>query len=74
MNAVSSSTNDEITRLRLNNLIDITSSVIIDDGTNEDYLRICLPCGKFLQKHYDKIRFRNIRVDEIFHQYDVNFA
>jgi hypothetical protein len=64
---------NDITLKRLINLISIVSSTIINDGSNEDYVRICLHCGQFLQKHYDKIRFKNIENDEIPHYYNVNY-
>ncbi len=63
---------NEVIRLRLNNLLNITSSIILNDGTNEENLRICLPCARFLQKNYDKIRFRNIEKDVLFQHYEVN--
>jgi len=64
---------NDITLKRLINLISIISSTIINDGSNEDYVRICLPCGQFLQKHYDIIRFKNIENDEIPLHYNVNY-
>jgi hypothetical protein len=63
---------NEVIRLRLNNLLNITSSIILNDGTNEENLRICLPCAQFLQKNYDIIRFRNIEKDVLFQHYEVN--
>lgn len=44
-----------------------------NDGSNEDYLRICSPCAQFLEKSYAKIRFKNMQKEEIFHHYDVNY-
>jgi len=64
---------NNITLQRLINLISIVSSTIINDSPNEDYVRICLPCGQFLQKHYDKIRFKNIENNEIPNYYNVNY-
>ena len=63
---------DEVDRLRLNNLLNVTSTMIIDDGTHEEYLRICKHCGKVLQQFYDQNRFRNIQKDQAILQYDVD--
>jgi len=74
LNTSLSSTIDESTRQRLTSLINITSSIINNDGSNEDYLRICLSCEKFLQKNYDKIRLKIIEKDQVFHHYEVNYV
>ena len=62
---------NEVIRLRLNNLLNITLSTVTVDGTSEEYLRICLSCGQFLQRTYDKIRFRNFEKDQLFYHYEV---
>jgi hypothetical protein len=61
----------EAIRLRLNNLLNLSSSVILNNGTNEEYIRICLPCSKFLQRNYDRMRFKNIEKDAIFEHFEV---
>jgi rabenosyn-5 len=59
---------------QLTDVTDITSSTMNNDGTNEDYLRICTSCGQYLQRFYNQIRFRNIEKDQIFHLYEVNYT
>lgn len=61
----------EVVRLRLNHLLNVTSSMVVNDGTQEEYLRICLPCAKFVERVYDKIRFRNMEKDPVFGHYQV---
>lgn len=71
LNASSTLQITEVIRLRLNNLLHITSSMVANDDTNEEYLRICAPCARFLQRNYDKIRFRNMEKDELFYHHEV---
>lgn len=42
------------------------------DGTNQEYLRICLTCRGVLQRLYNQISFRNMEKDEVFRFYEVN--
>jgi hypothetical protein len=61
-----------VTYERLTSLTSITSTASVNDGSNEDSVRICLLCEKYLQRRYDRIRFHKIEKDEAFRQYEVN--
>lgn len=70
VNVPSSTTKSESIQ-QLMHLKDITVSVLNSNEPNENYLRICRTCAKFLYRHYRQIYFNNIEQDEIFHYYKV---
>ena len=43
-------------------------------SANESYLRVCVPCGQFLQRRYAHRLFEAMGKNEIFGQYEVNTA
>ncbi|CAF3716965.1 unnamed protein product [Rotaria sp. Silwood1] len=69
-NTSSFSTTNNLAVEQLINLKTITSSTIINDKQNEDYLRICIFCKKYLYNFYRQICFKNIQKDEIFLHYE----
>ncbi|CAF2687300.1 unnamed protein product [Rotaria sp. Silwood2] len=69
-NISSTSTTNSLAIQQLINLKSVTLSTIINDESNEDYLRICMSCAQCLHNYHHQMCFKNIPKDEIFHHYE----
>ncbi|CAF3886287.1 unnamed protein product [Adineta steineri] len=70
LNTPSSSTNNSIKFQKLTNVTSIISPTNVNNGSNDQYLRICLPCTQIIQQHFNQIRYKHIPTDEIFTLYE----